>query len=156
MSDELKKTIRLVRRDKVMTDDRGRTVWNVPIEDTELELVSTTMLKQIIDSDDERAKKRIAEAASDKDGVLAHNPADNQFQIIEDDDLEAALNSAASAGDMEVQIASEDAPEFDDSDDNSEELSLVSTQMLRQLLEIEEDEEESEPKDSGFNPYDHC
>ena len=155
MPEEFKRTVRLVRRDKVMTDDRGRTVWNVPIEDTELELVSTTMLKQIIESDDEHAKKRIAEAASDKDGVLAHNPADNQFQIIEDDDLEAALNSAASAGDMEVQIASEDAPEFDDSDDSSEELSLVSTQMLRQLLEIEEDEEDSEPRDSGFNPYDH-
>jgi len=72
------------------------------------------------------------------------------------DELEAALNSAANVDDMEVRIASEDAPVFNDDSEDSEELSLVSTQMLRQLLDIENDEsDDSAPKDSGFNPYDH-
>ena len=83
MSDELKKTIRLVRENKCITDDRGRTVWNVPIENTELELVSTQRLKQMIEADGRRAKERIAKVAEEKDGILAHNPADDRFQIIE-------------------------------------------------------------------------
>ncbi len=156
MSDDLKKTIRLVRKNKCITDDRGRTVWNVPIENTELELVSTKRLEQMIASDGQRAKKRIAEAAGKKDGILAHNAADDRFQIIDDDDLMAALDSAADTNDREVRLASEDAPEFDDSSGGEEELSLVSTQMLKQLLDVEDgDKDEAPPPETGFNPYDH-
>ena len=156
MSDELKKTIRLVRENKCITDDRGRTVWNVPIENTELELVSTQRLKQMIETDGRRAKERIAKVAEEKDGILAHNPADDRFQIIDDDDLMAALDSAADVADREKKLASEDAPVFDDSQSEEEELSLVSTQMLRQLLDVEDaDEEDAPPPESGFNPYDH-
>lgn len=156
MSDELKKTIRLVRKNKCITDDRGRTVWNVPIENTELELVSTERLEQMIAKDGERAKERIARAAQKKDGILAHNPADDRFQIIDDDDLMAALDSAADVSEREVSLASEDQPTFDDSDGGDQELSLVSTQMLKQLLDVEDDAgEEAPPAESGFNPYDH-
>ena len=155
MSDDLKKTIRLVRKNKCITDDRGRTVWNVPIENTELELVSTERLEQMIAADGQRAKERIAAAAETKDGILAHNPADDRFQIIDDDDLMAALDSAADTREREVKLASEAAPEFDDSS-GEEELSLVSTQMLKQLLDVEGgDEDEAPPAESGFNPYDH-
>ncbi|MDJ0712239.1 MAG: hypothetical protein QNJ14_17755 [Woeseiaceae bacterium] len=155
MSDELKNTIRLVRKNKCITDDRGRTVWNVPIENTELELVSTQRLKQMIEADGRRAE-RIAEAVEKKDGILAHNPADDRFQIIDDDDLMAALDSAADVGDREVDLASEDQPVFDDGDNEEEELSLVSTQMLRQLLDVESDDDDDAPApETGFNPYDH-
>ncbi len=155
MSDDLKKTIRLVRKNKCITDDRGRTVWNVPIENTELELVSTERLEQMIAADGQRAKERIAAAAETKDGILAHNAADDRFQIIDDDDLMAALDSAADTREREVKLASEAAPEFDDSS-GEEELSLVSTQMLKQLLDVEGgDEDEAPPAESGFNPYDH-
>ena len=106
MSDDLKKTIRLVRKNKCITDDRGRTVWNVPIENTELELVSTERLEQMIAADGERAKERIAQAAEQKDGILAHNAADDRFQIIDNDDLMAALDSAADTRDREVSLAS--------------------------------------------------
>ncbi len=156
MSDDLKKTIRLVRKNKCITDDRGRTVWNVPIENTELELVSTERLEQMIAADGKRAKERIARAAKQKDGILAHNAADDRFQIIDDDDLMAALDSAADTKEREVSIASEAAPEFDDSSTGEEELSLVSTQMLKQLLNVEDaDESDETPAESGFNPYDH-
>ncbi len=156
MSDDLKKTIRLVRKNKCITDDRGRTVWNVPIENTELELVSTERLEQMIAADGKRAKERIAQAAEQKDGILAHNAADDRFEIIDDDDLMAALDSAADTKDREVKLASEDAPEFDDASGGEEELSLVSTQMLKQLLDVEDaGEEEAPPAESGFNPYDH-
>ena len=156
MSDDLKKTIRLVRKNKCITDDRGRTVWNVPIENTELELVSTERLEQMIAADGKRAKERIAQAAEQKDGILAHNAADDRFEIIDDDDLMAALDSAADTKDREVTLASEDAPEFDDASGSDEELSLVSTQMLKQLLDVEDaGEEEAPPAESGFNPYDH-
>ncbi len=156
MSDDLKNTIRLVRKNKCITDDRGRTVWNVPIENTELELVSTERLEEMIRTDGERAKERIARAAQKKDGILAHNPADNRFQIIDDDDLMAALDSAADISEREVSLASEDEPTFDDTDSGAEELSLVSTQMLKQLLDVEDDtEDEAPPAESGFNPYDH-
>ncbi len=156
MSDDLKKTIRLVRKNKCITDDRGRTVWNVPIENTELELVSTERLEEMIKADGQRAKKRIAKAAEKKDGILAHNAADDRFQIIDDDDLMAALDSAADVGDREVSLASESEPTFDDTDSGEDELSLVSTQMLKQLLDVEEGEQdEAPPAESGFNPYDH-
>ncbi len=155
MSDDLKNTMRLVRRNKCITDERGRTVWNVPIENTELELVSTQRLKQMIEADGREAKDRIAEAAQEKDGILAHNAADDRFQIIDDDDLMAALDSAAEIGDREVSLASEEQPGFDDKDQHDEELSLVSTQMLRQMLGDDEDDEEVQEPGSGFNPYDH-
>ncbi len=156
MSDDLKQTIRLVRKNKCITDDRGRTVWNVPIENTELELVSTERLEEMIKADGKRAKERIARVAQKKDGILAHNPAVDRFQIIDDDDLMAALDSAADVSEREVSLASDDAPTFDDSDNDEEELSLVSTQMLKQLLDVDVDtEDDAPPTESGFNPYDH-
>ncbi len=156
MSDDLKKTIRLVRKNKCVTDDRGRTVWNVPIENTELELLSTERLEQMIAADGQRAKDRIAKVAAKKDGILAHNAADDRFQIIDDDDLMAALDSAADVSDREVSLASEDAPTFDEAGGDEEELSLVSTQMLKQLLNVEGDtEDDAPPAESGFNPYDN-
>ncbi|MDJ0750450.1 MAG: hypothetical protein QNJ11_13270 [Woeseiaceae bacterium] len=156
MSDDLKKTMRLVRKSKCITDDRGRTVWNVPIENTELELLSTERLEQMIEADGQRAKDRIAKAAAEKEGILAHNAEDDRFQIIDDDDLLAALNSAADVSAREVSLASEGAPTFDDAEGDEEELSLVSTQMLKQLLNVEGDSEDDvQPAESGFNPYDN-
>ena len=68
----------------------------------------------------------------------------------------AALDSAADVKDREVSLASEDEPTFDDKDSSEDELSLVSTQMLKQLLDVEDgDKDEAPPAESGFNPYDH-
>ena len=154
MSDPFKETVRIVRKDKVMTDDRGRTVWNVPVEEVELELVSTEMLKTLIDSGDAEKRQRLEDAARGKEGVLAHSPTSGSFEIIDDDDLKAALEGVGDASDAVDASDFREESLLDRADNGDEELSLVSTQMLKVMLEIEDDDE-PDGGDKGFNPYDH-
>ncbi len=158
VSDEFKQTVRIVRKPKVALDERGHSVWTEPVEAVELDLVSTTMLRKILDSDDEKARQRIEEAAKGKDGVLAHDTRNNQFEIIDDDDLQAALDSAASTPDQPKPADVVLAPVSEHGSEDEEELSLVSTQMLRQILAGDEDEALIDPGDDGddgggFDPY---
>lgn len=157
MSEELKQTVRLVRRGKVRTDDRGRSVWAEPVEDVELELVSTQMLKNMLVSGDDERKERLRVAAEARDGVLAQNVQSGSFEIIDDDDLDAALKSVADdsgpgrVADVVYEPVAGSTPYAD------EELSLVSTQMLRRILGEEEDDGEQDPgaveAEQGFDPY---
>ena len=157
MADELKRTVRIVRNTKIGVDERGRNVWTKPIQEVELDLVSTTMLKRVLDSGSEAQRKQLAEAAQGKDGVLAHDPDRDRFEIIDDDDLKTILESdpqgmdAIKAADVSYEPLSSQA----DTDD--EELSLVSTQALRRILSPDEptDQETDDPPaaDSGFDPY---
>lgn len=151
-------TVRILRKPKVETDERGHSVWADPVESAELELVNTTMLKKILESDDEHARKHIEEASKGKDGVLARDPDSNRFEIIDDDDLQAALDSASSTpeqlrpADVVLQPLNELVNEEED------ELSLVSTQMLRRILESDDPEANIDPGDAddvggGFDPY---
>jgi len=159
VSDKLAHTIRIKRGEKVGIDDQGHSVWTKPVEEIELELVSTVMLKKIIDSDDEEKKQRIKSLAGEGDGVLARKPGSQEFEIVSDDELEAAL------------AASNEAPVFHQPADvvlepvsppeGEEELSLVSTQVLRQMLSHDDDESASDSGDldvqgdsGGYNPYD--
>lgn len=156
MDDELKQTVRLIRRARVKTDDRGRTVWSEPVEDAELELVSTQMLERMLTSDDDERRQKLKEAAETRDGILARNTTTKGFEIIDDDDLEAALSSAnEDAGPARVSDVIYE-PVVTPGDDE-EEMSLVSTQMLRKMLGAEEDEQDK-PGDEllpgqGFDPY---
>ena len=163
MDDELKQTVHLIRRGKVTTDDRGQTVWDGPVEEVELELVSTGTLKRVLDSSDAERRQRLADAAESGDGILARNMANDEFEVIDDDDLEKALASA-SADSGPGRVADVVYERVDTSaDETSEELSLVSTQMLRRMLGGDEgtdsnvdDEEErggESPRESGFDPY---
>ena len=154
MDDELKQTVRLVRRARVTTDDRGRTVWSGPVEDAELELVSTQMLQQMLGSEDARQREALQRAAEQPDGVLARNMDSDRFEVIDDDDLKAALSSAAA--DTGPARSSDVVYEPVSTLDEGEELSLVSTQMLRRMLGDEEpDSKEDEPVQpgGGFDPY---
>ncbi len=158
MTEEFKKTVRIVRKPKVALDEHGHSVWTEPVEAVELDLVSTTMLKQILDSDDKKAKQRIEEAAQGKDGVLAHDTQNNKFEIIDDDDLQAALDSASSTPDQTRPADVVLAPLSDHINEDEEELSLVSTQMLRQILASDDPEANVDPggiddDDGGFDPY---
>lgn len=76
-------TVRIRRPRKVTTDDRGRTVWNEPVESVELELVSTTALEKILGSDDGKTRGEIRRLIKGrKDGVLAKDTATGrQFPI---------------------------------------------------------------------------
>ena len=151
----MKKTIRLVRRGKLGTDERGRNVWTGDVDSCELELVSTAQLERIISSSDEQRKDRLREAADSKAGVLAHDIANDRFEIIDDEDLKAALESAdnAEAERRPAEVVYEPVTPTADID----ELSLVSTMALRRMLGREEEtsEEESPPVDEGggFDPY---
>ena len=156
MSDELKKTIRIHRGQKVGTDEQGRSVWTKPVESIELELVDTVMLRKVLESDDEEKKRRIRSLANEGDGLLGRTTESQDFEIISDEELEMALS------------ASDQVPEFTrpadvvlepaSSDDGEEELSLVSTQLLRQMLSHDDDEaagESGDPEEQGgYNPYD--
>lgn len=149
IADDYTATIRIRRPSKVTTDDRGRTVWAGDIQEAELELVSTAELKQILESSDPASRSAIEQVASGKaDGVLARDPATGLFEIISDSDLQAALakDSRAApkaAGGLEP---AKDQP--------GEDLSLVSTQVLRKVLK--EDNTPGAPKKDpggGFDPY---
>ncbi len=159
MNDELFKTVRLVRRGKVKTDDRGRSVWSEPVADAELELVSTQMLQQMLESDDEQRKERLKAASSARDGVLARNTSTKEFEVIDDDDLKAALSVAQdSTGPGRVADVIYEPVVDDTGNDDAEELSLVSTQMLRKMLGAEDEPGDAEkaPDDDaggGFDPY---
>lgn len=157
MSEKLNETIRVARRSKDRSDNQARPESAREVETTELELVSTVMLKQILQSDNDAQKKQLEEAAAGKDGVLAQNLANEQFEIIDDDDLMAALSSADDAAGTAPTADVIHEPLMDRADTDDDELSLVSTQALRILLSDEEpstDDEIDQPTGSGgFDPY---
>jgi hypothetical protein len=155
VTDELKRTVRIVRS-KVATDDRGQTVWVEPIETAELELVTTGMLKVILESDDEERKQQLREIADSKDGVLAHDPDLDRFEIIDDSDLQTFLDSeAAMAGSTKTaDVTLEPLSRMTEAGDD--ELSLVSTLVLRRIVGDKESSSDADEEiaDSGFDPYD--
>lgn len=159
MNDELKQTIRIQRGEKVGLDDQGHSVWTKPVESIELELVNTVMLKKILDSDDEEKKQRIKSLAGEGDGVLAKDTGSQNFEIISDEELASALE--ASGQETAFHRPSDVVLEPPVSDGEEEELSLVSTQVLRQMLSHDDagpagdagEFEESGDK-GGYNPYD--
>lgn len=156
MSADFKQTVKIVRRPKVVTDDRGRTVWSDPVETANLELVSTQMLKQLIESGDRVKQDEIREAATAKDGVLAHNSDSDRFEIISDEELQEILDGGLELHEARNFVDVIDEP-MAESVDPAEELELVSTQMLRQILDpaaAQPAGADAQP-DSGFDPYDN-
>lgn len=158
MNDDLDKTIKVQRHSKVGTDSRGRTVWTKPVEPVELELVSTMMLEQLLEDGDEQHRERIRELAEGEDGVLARDTKNEEFAIVRDDELEAALQAAnrGDPGTTQPELTAERAEESDD----IEELSLVTTQVLRTMLAGESEADAADDLDApddpgGYNPYDH-
>ncbi len=164
MKKSLTQTVRILRPARVQPDDRGRSVWAGPVEEAELELVSTTMLRAMLDSGDAERRRQLQEAAAGKDGVLAKNLTSGTFEIIDDDDLKAALDHSdatpgrARAADVSLQPLRKRA------DTRNEELSLVSTQALRKMLGQPEKKgaktaakQKDRKKDvlpgGGFDPY---
>ena len=148
MADDYTATIRIRRPSKVETDDRGRTVWVGEIEEAELELVSTAELQQILDSSDPASRSAIEKVASGAaEGLLARNTATGLFEIISDQDVQAALakDTRTPAG------GSGPAPTTSRS---GEDLSLVSTQVLRKVLKTGP-KPGAQKKDAGggFDPY---
>jgi hypothetical protein len=158
MSDEFKRTVRILRHPKVKSDDRGRTIWVDPVESAGLELVSTVMLERVLSSDDENRKQKLKDAAAGKDGVLAHDLEKDSFEIVDDADLMAMLEMTPHGMDA-IKSADVIYEPLSSLADTGEELSLVSTQALRRILKLDNEtdaaEDNDESVDRGFNPYDN-
>lgn len=161
MDDDYTATIRLARRPKVYTDAVGGTVWKDDVETGELELVSTQML-EILLLDDEGTLGRLKSLASSGDGVLARDRQSDGFEVVPRDDLQAALGDS---GRFQMPPDETVPSRFvaEQVADDIDELTLVSTQVLRKLL----DEPGLSPKQAaeelklldepgacdGFDPY---
>lgn len=85
---DLKKTVRILKKPRSGADGSDRNVWSGPVESGEFELVSTMMLQNILQSDDGSAKeqlKQVAEFDIEGTGLLAHNAANDSYEIIDGD-----------------------------------------------------------------------
>jgi hypothetical protein len=134
MADDYPTTVR-IRRPRVTTDDQGRSVWADTVETAELELVSTAELKKILAASDTKSLSAIEKVVTaTDDGVLARDPATGLFEIISDSDLQAILaeNDHLPKTRQPADVTLE--PVRRDTDGADEELSLVSTQVLRKVL----------------------
>jgi len=155
MNDDLKKTTRIVQRPKVRTDERGHAVWDDTIKTANLELVSTQMLQQLIESDDGSTTTQLKEVSQGKDGVLAHDADAGRFEIISDEELQHILDGTDA--EYRAKRASLVDEPLVEKVSEEQELELVSTQMLRQILSPEdfsELDEDGSPA-GGFDPYNH-
>ena len=156
MSDDTTKKVLISRRVKVAQDDHGRSDWVDPVESAELELVSTQMLKVMLTSRDDADRQAIKEVADNAtDGVLARDPANGEFAIIDEDELQAILDNNQDLPKLTRPADATLGPLRDYA--NDDQLSLVSAQALRKVLSDDDDdaeEPEMTPGESaGFNPY---
>ncbi|MBT8077405.1 MAG: hypothetical protein KJO31_02460 [Gammaproteobacteria bacterium] len=143
---------------RVRTDGRGRSVWDDTIKTANLELVSTQALELELKSGSEKCRRSIERAAEHTgEGILARDTATGLYEIIDDDDLREILGGQQdlSATGRPAEVTPE--PAGDTTAAAGEELSLVSTQMLRKVLgQADLEEEDSSPAqlERSFNPYD--
>ena len=154
-SEDYPTTVIIRRPAKVDIDDRGHNVWTAPIEETELELMTTQELKIALAAADDADRQSIqAMAESGKQGIVARNPKSGALDVISEDELrELRRDKTVKLPKLLDQYA---VP----GEDDAQELSLVSTQMLKQMLGHEAPERPAEDDDAaeaekGFNPYDH-
>jgi hypothetical protein len=162
MAEDFTKTVRIQRPSRVAEDDRGRNVWVGKVESVELELVSTMALQKILKTADGKTQAEIRSLAdSRKDGVLARDTATGVFQIVSHEDLKTAVE-ITTPGDGPARDAEiRGAPLSEKALQAADELSLVSTQILRKVVKPDGKGESGKPKAGkkdkfgGFNPYDN-
>lgn len=160
MAEDYVKTVRIRRPAKVATDDRGRTVWVGKVETVELELVSTTALEKILKSEDGKTHGEIRRlAAGRKDGILARDTATGVFQIVSDADLKTALDTSQVRDKPQRRAEVTADPITEKTRRAADELSLVSTQILRKVLKPDGKADYTKLKIGkkdrfgGFDPY---
>ena len=163
-SREHTKTVRIRKVEKVAPDMRGRSVWLGKVEPVELELVSTTALEKILKTEGNRTRAEIHKlAAGRKNGILARDAATGHFRILSDADLKQAAAAPPGEGPKRGGVVT-GAPLTETVRKKADELSLVSTQVLRKVVKPDGNAEiepaKAKPaakkdKFGGFNPYDN-
>lgn len=141
MNDDRNKSVRLQRPSRAGVDEHGKTVWDGPEVETEYELLSTQRLLQILSEDD--AQRQHLEAIADEEGVVVRRADTDSFEVIDEDDLKAALASAAEDDASDV-VPGEPVAETVDPEESA--VSLVSTMALRRIL--------NEDGDAALEPLD--
>ena len=159
MSKDHTKTVQIRKVDKVAPDLRGRSVWLGKVEAVELELVSSTALERILKTEGGKTWSEIQKlAAGRKDGVLARDTATGHFRILSEADLKKAV-PADDGPKRSAEVTA--APLTDTARKKADELSLVSTQILRKVMkpdgkaEVAKLKAGKKDKFGGFNPYDN-
>jgi len=162
MAKDPTKTVRIRKVDKVAPDTRGRSVWLGKIEPVELELVSTTALQAILKTEGGKTRVEIQKlAAGRKNGVLARDTATGHFRILSETDLRKAATAPPGEGPKRSGVVTA-PPLTETTRKKAEELSLVSTQILRKVVKPDGSTGIEKPKSAGrkdkfggFNPYDN-
>lgn len=157
------KTVRIRKIDKVAPDHRGHSVWLGKIEPVELELVSTTALERILKTEGGEARSEIRKlAAGRKNGLLARDTATGHFRILSDHDLRNAATEPPPGEGPKRSGVVVAAPLAESVRRKADELSLVSTQILRKVVKPGDEARNGKPKPAarkdkfgGFNPYDN-
>lgn len=162
MAEDFTKTVRIQRPAKVAEDDRGRNVWVGRVESVELELVSTVALQKILKTADGKTQAEIRQLAAGKaDGVLARDAATGVFQIVSNEDLKTAIEITTPRDGPARGAEIKGAPLSEKTLKAADELSLVSTQILRKVLTpdgkagYETSKSGKKDKSGGFDPYDN-
>jgi hypothetical protein len=161
-SKDPKKTVRIRKIEKVAPDHRGRSIWLGKIEPVELELVSTTALEKILKTEGGETRSEIQKlAAGRKNGLLARDAATGHFRILSDADLRKASTAPPPAHAPKRSGVVTAPPLTETTRRKADELSLVSTQILRKVVKPGDDAETEKSKQAGrkdksggFNPYD--
>ena len=157
------KTARIRKIDKVAPDHRGRSVWLGKIEPVELELVSTTALEKILKTEGGDTRSEIQKlAAGRKNGLLARDTATGHFRILSETELRKAARAPPPGDGPKRSGVVTASPLTETVSRKADELSLVSTQILRKVVKPGGDAETGKAKQAarkdksgGFNPYDN-
>lgn len=134
-----------------LTRPNGRS--ENPSRDTELELVSTQMLKQILSSRDTSDAKAIEDAANTaSEGVLARHATSGIYEIIDEEEFEMLLGKCSDLPELRRPSDVTLRPLCDYAEKNH--FSLVSSRALRRALGgDEESAADGEPSVAGFDSY---
>ena len=121
--------------------------------DTELELVSTQMLKQILSSRDTADAKAVEDAANTaSEGVLARHARSGIYEIIDEQEFEMLLDDCEELPELRRPADVTLRPLCDYAENNH--FSLVSSRALRRALgDDDESGADGEPGVAGFDPY---
>jgi hypothetical protein len=162
MGDDYVATVRIRRPARVSTDG-GRNVWSDTIEEVELELVSTSELESLLKSGDNDTRGAIRKALSgQEEGVLARDPSTGLFQVVSEAELKSFFEEKEDAPIRRRPTDIEPEPRGEAKEKESEELSLVSTQMLRRIIPAADKPtrppagpkpKAKKDRSGGFDPY---
>lgn len=153
-------TVRLLKPGgKVALDERGNSVWVGELQTGHFELMSTQTVEALIQGGDPDLREEMDRLADqDGDGVLALDRQTGHFRVLETESLDALMNRPVE-GHESVAVGGRNIDEIEPETDEAgdDELQLVSTQMLRQILGKDvtaADEPAEEDEAPCFDPYD--